>query len=79
MQRGDISGKVVIQTIKTKERNTRRALPIFVISIYRTTSTLINGSQAQRFAQEILPVLQSWEDPNEKEIDIYVTKIWRRC
>ena len=29
----EISGKVVIQNIKTKERNARRALPIFVINI----------------------------------------------
>ena len=67
----DISGKVVIETIKTKERNARRALPLFVINIYRTTSTLlINGPQVQRFVQKILPVLQSWADQNKKEIDI---------
>ena len=67
----DISDRVIIETIKTKERNARRALPIFVINIYRTTSTLlINGPQVQRFVQEILPVLQSWADQNEKEIDI---------
>ena len=67
----DISGKVVIETIKTKERNARRALQIFVINICRTTSTLlINGPQVQRFVREILPVLQSWADQNEKEIDI---------
>ena len=40
----DISVKVVIETIKIKEKNARRALPIFVTNIYRTTSTLlING------------------------------------
>ena len=67
----DISEIVIIETIKTKERNARRALPIFVINIYRTTSTLlINGPQVQRSVQEILPVLQSWADQNEKEIDI---------
>ena len=67
----DISEKVVIETIKTKERNARRSLPIFVINIYRTTSTLlINGPQVQRFVQEILPVLQSWADQNKKEIGI---------
>ena len=37
----DISGKVVIETITTKEKNARRALPIFVTNIYRTTSTLL--------------------------------------
>ena len=67
----DISERVIIETIKTKERNARRALPIFVINIYRTTSTLlINGPQVQRFVPEILPVLQSWAGQNEKEIDI---------
>ena len=67
----DISERVIIETIKTKERNARRALPIFVINIYRTTSTLlINGPQLQKFVQEILPVLQSWADQNEKEIDL---------
>ena len=63
----EISKKVVIETIKTKEKNTRRALPIFVTNIYRTTSTLIiNGTQVQRFVQEILTVLQSWADQNKK-------------
>ena len=67
----DISGKVVIETVKTKEKNARRALPVFVTNIYRTTSTLpINGPQVQRFVQELLPVLQSWADQNEKEIDV---------
>ena len=67
----DISGKVVIETIKTKEKYERRALPIFVTNIYRTTNTLlINKTKVQRFMQEILPVLQSWIDQNKKEIDI---------
>ena len=67
----DISEKVIIETTKTKERNARRARPIFVINIYRTTSNLlINGPQVQRFVREILPVLQSWADQNEKGIDI---------
>ena len=67
----DISDKVVIETIKTKEKNARRALAKFVTNIYRTTSTLlINGPQVQRFVREILPVLQSWADQNEKKIDI---------
>ena len=60
-----ISGKVVIETIKTKEKNARKALPIFVTKIYRTTSTLLlNGPQIQGFVREILPVLQSWADQN---------------
>ena len=67
----DISGKVVIETIKTKEKYARRALPIFVTNIYRTNNALlINETKVQRFMQEILPVLQSWIDHNEKEIDI---------
>ena len=67
----DISGKVVIETIKTKEKYERRALPIFVTNIYRTTNTLlINETKVQRFMQEILPVLQSWIDQNKKEIDM---------
>ena len=78
----DISERVITETIKTKEKNARRALPIFVINIYRTTSTLlINGPQVQRFVQEILPVLQLWADQNEKEIDIcdqYLEKMLRK-
>ena len=46
----DISGKVVIETIKTKEKNARRALTVFVTNIYSTTSALlINVPQIQRF------------------------------
>ena len=67
----DVSEKVVIETIKTKESNARSALPIFVMKKYRTTSTLLlNGPQEQRFVQEILPALQSLADQNEKEIEI---------
>ena len=70
-QKTDISRKVITETIKTKDKNVRKALPIFVTNIYRTTSTLlINGPQIQRFVREILPLLQSWADQNEKEIDI---------
>ena len=47
-----ISGKVLIETIKTKEKNAKRAHPIFATKIYRTTSTLlINGPQVQRYYQ----------------------------
>ena len=78
----EISGKVVIETIKTKEKNARRALPICVTNIYRTTSTLLmNGPQVQRFVQEILPVPQSWGDQNKKKIDIldqYLEKMLRK-
>ena len=37
----DISRKVITETIKSKEKNERRVLPIFVTNIYRTTSTLL--------------------------------------
>ena len=48
----DISGKVVIENIKTKEKNARRALPIFVTNICRTTSTLlINGPQNTKICE----------------------------
>ena len=76
----DISERVIIETIKTEERNARRALPIFVINIYRTTSTLlINRPQVQRFVQEILPVLQSWADQNEIDpCDQHLEKMLRK-
>ena len=46
----DISGKVVMETIKTKKKNARIALPIFIRNIYRTTSTLlINGPKYRDF------------------------------
>ena len=54
----DISGKVLIETIKTKEKNARRTLPIFVTNIYRIYTTILQY------------ILQSWADQNEKEIDI---------
>ena len=74
-EKRDISGKVVIETIITKEKNVRKALPIFVTNIERTTSTLLKDKRYYQYyqilpVQEILPVLQSWADENEKEIDI---------
>ena len=50
----DISGKVVIETIKTKEKNTRSASNICHqhVQMYSTTSTLlINGTQVQRLVK----------------------------
>ena len=53
-ENSNISGKIVIETIKTKEKNARRVLPILVTNIYRTTSALlINGLQTQRFVRGI--------------------------
>ena len=48
-----ISRKVVIETINIKEKNTRKALPYL---------------PPRYTGQEILPVLQSWADQNEKQM-----------
>ena len=46
-------------------------VPQTILYYHVTKQFLINGPQVQRFVQEILPVLQSWADQNEKEIDIF--------
>ena len=37
---------------------------------WTTSILLISGPQVQKFVRKILPVLQSWADQNENEVDI---------
>ena len=68
---GTFQGKLLQSRVKSKGKNWRRALTIFVIIIYRIFSTLlIKAPKVQRFVQEILPALQSWSGQAEKNRQI---------
>lgn len=46
--------------------------------MYRTTrSLLINGPQVQKFVQEILPIIQTWDQNNRTVINICDQKLER--
>ena len=66
----DISRKVVIEAIKTKEKNTRRASNICHQHVQYHQHTIDKWNPSTEISEEILPVLQSGVDQNKKEIDI---------
>lgn len=56
----DRVGKVVIETIKVKRKNTRGASLLYEVNFYRTTRSLvINSPQIDKCKPEIMPVIQS--------------------
>ena len=60
MENEDQKGQVYCEILRGKDKNSRRQQVMFTINIYRTkNSFLINGSQVQKFIQEILPLIQS--------------------
>ena len=62
--------------IKVTEEGIRGNRAIFTVNMYRTKSSfLINGSQVQKFINEILPSIQSWAEENKREIKIADKKI----
>lgn len=71
VQQEDLEGQVFADTIKVKEKDSRRNKAIFTINIYRTTSSMmVNGPQVQKFIQEMVPVIQSWAQENQEELNM---------
>ena len=67
----DQKGQVYSEILRVKDKNSREQRVIFTINIYRIKSSfLINGSQVQKFIQEILPWIQSWLQVNKIAIDM---------
>ena len=67
----DQKGQVYGEILRVKDKNSCGQCVIFTINIYRTKSSyLINGPQVQKFIQEILPWIQSWEHINKTAIDM---------
>ena len=78
----DQDGQIFRDTIKVKEKESRRNRAIYTINMYRTTSSMVvNGPQVQKFVQETIPVIQSWAQENEEVInmgDKYLEKMLKR-
>ena len=67
----DQKGQVYSEILRVKDKNSLGQRVIFTINIYRIKSSfLINGSQVQKFIQEILPWIQSWAQVNKTAIDM---------
>ena len=76
IQNKDQQERVLSDIIKVTEEGIKGNRAIFTVNMYRTKSSfLINGSQVQKFINEILPSIQSWEEENKREIKIEDKKI----
>ena len=67
----DQLGKIYSESIRVREKESRRNQVIYTVSIYQTkTSFLINGPQIKKFILEVIPIIQLWALENETAIDI---------
>ena len=72
----DQGGRMYSESIRVKEKKSRRNQVIYTVNIYRTKSTLlINGSQTQKFILEFIPITQLWALENKTAINISDQKL----
>ena len=67
----DQEGRIYSESIRVREKESRRNQVIYKVSIYRTKSSLlINGPQMQKFILEVTSIAQLWGLENKSAIDI---------
>ena len=72
----DQEGRIYSESIRVREKESRRNQVIYTVNIYRTKSSLlINGPQMQKFILEVIPVVQLWALENKSAIDISDQKL----
>ena len=72
----DQEGRIYIESIRVREKETRRNQVIYTVNIYLTKSSLpINGPQVQKFILEVIPIVQLWALANKTAIDISDQKL----
>ena len=72
----DQEGKIYSESIRVREKESRRNQVIYTVNIYRTKSSLlINGPQMQKFILEVIPIVQLWALENKSAIDISDQKL----
>ena len=72
----DQEGKIYSESIRVREKESRRNQVIYTVNIYRTKSSLlINGPQMQKFILEVIRIVQLWALENNSEIDISDQKL----
>ena len=68
--------KIYSESIRVREKESRRNQVICTVNIYRTKSSLlINGPQMQKFILEVIPIVQLWALGNKSAIDIRDQKL----
>ena len=72
----DQEGRIYSESIRVREKESRRNQVIYTVNIYRTKSSLlINGPQMQKFILEVIPIVQLWALENKSAIDISNQKL----
>ena len=72
----DQEGRIYSESIRVREKESRRNQVIYTVNIYRTKSSLlINGPQMQKFILEVIPIVQLWALENKSSIDISDQKL----
>ena len=72
----DQGGRIYSESIRVKEKESRRNQVIYTVNVYRTKSSLlINGPQTQKFILEVIPIIQLWALENETAINISDQKL----
>ena len=72
----DQEGRIYSESIRVREKESRRNQLIYTVNIYQTKSSLpINGPQMQNFLLDVIPVVQLWALENKSAIDISDQKL----
>ena len=72
----DQEGRIYSESIRVREKESRRNQVIYTVNIYQTKSSLlINGPQMQKFILEVIPIVQLWALENKSAIDISDQKL----
>ena len=72
----DQEGRIYSESIRVREKESRRNQVVYTVNIYRTKSRLlINGPQTQKFAVEVILIIQLLALENETAISISDQKL----
>ena len=72
----DQEERIYSESIRVREKESRKNQVIYTVNIYQTKSSLlINGPQMQKFILEVIPIVQLWALENKSAIDISDQKL----
>ena len=72
----DQEGRIYSESIRVREKKSRRNQVIYTVNIYQTkSSSSINGPQIQKFKLEVIPIVKLWSLENKTAIDISDQKL----
>ena len=72
----DQEERICSESVRVKEKESRRNQVINTVNIYRTKSSLlINGPHTQKFMLEVIPLIELWAIENETAVNISDQKL----